>query len=84
MLRGIDDVAEYRAEVREAGTGTSLRVEIEPTPRVNDATDALVEQVSQAIRDTLHFRAEVSVVAPGSLPRFEGKGARFVRIREEA
>lgn len=84
VIRGIDDVADYRAEVRETATGTSLRVEIEPAARAGDGTEALVEQVSQAIRDSLHFRAEVNLVAPGSLPRSEGKGSRFVRIPEEA
>ena len=84
VVRRFDDVAEYRAEVRETATGTSLHVELEPIADAQDRAGALVERVSQAIRDSLHFRAEVSTVASGSLPRFEGKAARFVRLREEA
>jgi phenylacetate-coenzyme A ligase PaaK-like adenylate-forming protein len=41
----------------------------------------LCERVARAVHDELHFRAEVRPAAPGSLPRFEMKAKRFVRVR---
>jgi phenylacetate-CoA ligase len=39
----------------------------------------LVQRVDQAIREELLFRAEVTAVAPGTLPRFEMKARRFIK-----
>lgn len=74
VLRRFPDVAEYRVEVEQGGTLAALRIEVEPV--VADRARAVVEQVGQAIRDELLFRAEVVAVAPGTLPRFEMKARR--------
>ena len=63
LLRRFPEVAEYRVEVEA----------------VNGGGAGLVERVDRAIRDELLFRAEVRLVAPGSLPRFEMKARRFVK-----
>lgn len=39
----------------------------------------LVRRVGRAIKDRLNFQAEIIAVPPGTLPRFEMKGRRFVR-----
>ncbi len=39
----------------------------------------LAEQLTNAIRDRLHFTPRVTLVKPGSLPRFEMKADRVVR-----
>ena len=79
VVRGFDEVVEYRAEVGEHSTGNRLTIEVEPTPEAASDAAALAERVSRAVQDRLHFRAEVRVVPPETLPRFEGKGKRFVR-----
>jgi phenylacetate-coenzyme A ligase PaaK-like adenylate-forming protein len=61
-----------------------VRVEIEPDPNYRNATatassNGLPLRVRQALQETLSFRAEVTQVAPGTLPRFEMKAKRFVR-----
>jgi len=38
--------------------------------------------ISAAIRDRLHFRPDVTIVAPGHLPRFEMKANRWELIPE--
>ncbi len=75
LLRRFPEVAEYRVEVDQSAALTALRVEVEP---VNGGGDDLVARVDRAFRDEFLFRAEVRLVAPGSLPRFEMKARRFV------
>ena len=77
VLRRFAEVVEYRVEVDATSPLAELRVEVEPTPT---AAAGLAERVSRAIRDELLFRAEVTLAAPGSLPRFEMKAQR-VRIK---
>jgi phenylacetate-CoA ligase len=76
LLHQFPEVAEYRLEVDETLTLPVLLVEIEPHP---SADAGLAGRVDRAIRDTLLFRAEVRIVPPGSLPRFEMKARRLVR-----
>lgn len=77
VIRRFPEIAEYRLEVDVSQTLTELRIEIEP--REESSGDDLAERVGRAIRDELLFRAEVRVVRPGTLPRFEMKARRLVR-----
>jgi phenylacetate-CoA ligase len=81
VIRRFDEVAEYRVRVRDASHLAALRIEVEP--RTAEAGDDVAERVSEAIRQELHFRAEVSAVAPGTLPRFELKARRIVHGHDE-
>jgi phenylacetate-CoA ligase len=76
LLRRFPEVAEYRVEVDQSAALSALRIEVEP---VNGGGAGLVERVDRAIRDEFLFRAEVRLVPPGSLPRFEMKAQRFVK-----
>jgi phenylacetate-CoA ligase len=73
VIRRFAEVAEYRVEVDRSGPLAALRIEVEPSGAAVD----LAERVGQAIRDELLFRAEVTAVPPGSLPRFEMKARRI-------
>jgi phenylacetate-CoA ligase len=77
LLHRFPEVVEYRLEVDETGPLPVLRVEVEPYPGAE--AGPLAARVDQAIRDALLFRAEVRVVPPGALPRFELKARRLVR-----
>jgi phenylacetate-CoA ligase len=77
VVRRFADVAEYRVHVDNNGPLTALRLEVEPVTAERGA--ALAEQLDRAIRDELFFRAEVTLAAPGSLPRFEMKAKRFTK-----
>ncbi|MCS7045977.1 MAG: AMP-binding protein [Gemmataceae bacterium] len=79
LVRRFSDIAEYRVTVDATATLAELRIEIEPTPTCGSAS-VLGEKVAAAIRDELLLRADVEVVSPGTLPRFEMK-ARRVRIK---
>ena len=78
IIRRFPGVAEYRILVDHSGPLADLRIEVEPATDC-DARE-LVETVSRAIRDDLLFRVDVSAASPGSLPRFEMKARRVVRI----
>jgi phenylacetate-CoA ligase len=74
VIRRFTEVVEYRVEIDTRQSLAAVRVEIEPA---GDAVAGLANRVAQAIRDDLLFRAEVVVVAPGTLPRFEMKAHRI-------
>ena len=77
IVRGIDEIAEFRLEVDETKSMTELRILVE----VGDGAPGLAKLLTQAIRDRLHFSPEVVVVEPGSLPRFELKANRVDRVK---
>ncbi|HLU48707.1 MAG TPA: AMP-binding protein [Planctomycetota bacterium] len=85
LLRRFCEVAEYRVVVIESGHLSRLVIELEPSvaPDLAGSSDergrSLATRVAQAIRDGLRFQADVEVVPPGTLPRFEHKARRFVR-----
>jgi phenylacetate-CoA ligase len=79
VIRRFAEVTEYRLVIDETSALKELRVEIEPAPA---AASNLAERVAAAIRDELLFRADVVVVPPGSLPRFEMKAKRIQRIQQ--
>jgi phenylacetate-CoA ligase len=76
IVRRFADIAEYRVHVDRAGPLADVRLEIEP---VRGAGAAVAEAVVRAVRNELLFRIEVTVVPPGSLPRFEMKARRLIR-----
>jgi phenylacetate-CoA ligase len=82
VIRQFSEVAEYRVEVDRTETLAALRVEVEPASGGREPpviAQDLAERVRRAIRDELLFGAEVTAVAPGTLPRFEMKSGRIVR-----
>ena len=81
ILRQFDQVAEFQIEVHTDRSMPHLLIRIEPQPGlVRGEKDALVTAVGEAIKDRLNFHAEIVAVEENSLPRFELKGRRFVKI----
>ncbi|MCO6453829.1 MAG: phenylacetate--CoA ligase family protein [Pirellulaceae bacterium] len=74
ILRGFPEVVEYRMRASKQHEMDSLLVEIE------DRLEA-PERVARELRLRLGLRVDVRCVPLGSLPRFEGKGKRFVDER---
>lgn len=77
VIREVEGVAEYRLRVRRRDAMDELAIEVEPADGADGV--AVVQRVASAVRDRLHFAAEVCAVAAGSLPRFEMKAQRVVR-----
>lgn len=75
ILRGCGGVAEYRVHISQHLSLTELSLEVEPA----HADDGLPHRIEAALRDALSLRIPVSLVAPGSLPRFEMKARRWLK-----
>jgi phenylacetate-CoA ligase len=71
-------VAEYRVEVGSHLAMSELKIEIEPTPGKDAA--GLVHAVEAALRNTFALRVSIQAVPPGTLPRFEMKARRWVKV----
>ena len=77
IIRGFAEIAEFRLELDATGALPVLRIEVEPISA--GAGPEVARRIDRAIQQQLLFRAEVSAVAPGSLPRYEVKARRFSR-----
>ncbi len=79
IMRSFGGVAEFRVEVDRSHALTELRIQVEPEPAC--AGDAgLPHRIEVALKDALSLRIPVSMVAVGSLPRFEMKARRWIRV----
>jgi phenylacetate-CoA ligase len=77
ILRSCQGVAEYRVEIRVGRGLAELSIQAEPS---EDDDAGLVHRLELALRNALGLRVPVSAVARGSLPRFEMKAQRWVRV----
>ena len=80
IVRESPEVVEFRLHVSTRRAMPHLRIELEPRPNLSPEVIAAVQsRIETACLDRLHFRAEVVVVASGSLPRFDLKARRLIR-----
>lgn len=80
IVRGFEDVVEFRIEAYTERGMDALRCTIEPRTGVDGA--GLARAVGEAIHRDIGVRAALDIVEPGSLPRFDMKARRFTRRRE--
>jgi phenylacetate-CoA ligase len=78
VMRAIEDVAEYRVEIRQGPALAELRLEVEPVTECQD-TAALGKKIEARVRSAFSLRVPVTICPPGALPRFEMKARRWVR-----
>ncbi len=77
IVRRFPEVEEFRVDVVQSDGMAELKITVEPGAA--GAPAGLAEGVVESVRDNLHIRPVVEVVAPGTLPRFELKARRFFR-----
>ena len=88
-LLATEDLApHYRLVFDRRATLTRLTVEVEPAPAAlersggfaprHPALDTLRRRVAERLRETIGLTVEVTLVAPGTVPRSEGKAVRVV------
>ncbi len=77
IIRGFAEVAEYRVHVSTTQAMTEMRVEIEPV--AGAVATALATRLEQMFHKAFALRVPVSVVAAGTLPRFEMKAKRWIK-----
>ena len=78
VLRELQDVAEFRIEVSTQRELPKVTITVEPRDSTT-APDVLAARVREHIKARLNFTVDVTIVPPGTLPRFEMKGRRFFR-----
>jgi phenylacetate-CoA ligase len=72
-------VAEYRVELDACGPMAELRLQIEPSTQCADVT-GLCKRLAESFQAALHLRVPVLPLPAGSLPRFEMKANRWLRV----
>ena len=77
ILRAFPEVVEFRVTASKSSAMDSLAVEVEDRL-------AQPERIARELQLRLGLKIEVQLVPLGTLPRFEGKGQRFVDRRKEA
>ena len=79
LVRSSGAVAEYRVEIHTDRALPEIKIQVEPAPDCpNEA--GLAERLETAMRTAFNLRVSVSLVPSGSLPRFEMKAKRWVRV----
>jgi phenylacetate-CoA ligase len=77
IVRGFEAVLEYRVEIQNHRTLPELAVRVEPTPG-HAQDNGLTHRLEAALTNAFALRIPVTLVAPGTLPRFEMKARRWV------
>jgi len=77
ILRGFPEVVEFRVTATKAGAMDTLAVEVEDRL-------AQPERIAREMHLRLGLKIDVQQVPLGTLPRFEGKGQRFLDRRAPA
>ncbi|MCH9022866.1 MAG: phenylacetate--CoA ligase family protein, partial [Planctomycetes bacterium] len=79
VIRSIDAVAEYRVEIQTERSMTELNIKIESTDNLTNG-HKLTEHLQAKLESTFALRIPVTLVAAGTLPRFEMKAKRWIRL----
>ncbi|MCH9023084.1 MAG: AMP-binding protein [Planctomycetes bacterium] len=79
VVRSIDAVAEYRVEIQTARSMTELNIKIEPAGDLPNG-HKLTEQLQAKLKSAFALRIPVTLVPAGTLPRFEMKAKRWIRL----
>jgi phenylacetate-CoA ligase len=80
VLRRFPAVVEFRTTVDATKAMADIRIEVELDPAVDDP-EAERRVIEDALRAALALRVPVTLAETGSLPRFEMKARRWIRLR---
>jgi phenylacetate-CoA ligase len=75
LLRNFSQVADYQIEVDKTKPLAELRLQVEPVHASAGAN--LANEIQDTIQNTFHLRVPVTMVSPGTLPRYEMKAKRW-------
>ncbi len=79
ILRTCGGVAEYQAQIRTADSLAELNIHIEPSAECSDPA-GLARKLEDAFLSALALRVPVTLAPPGTLPRFEMKAKRWLKV----
>lgn len=81
IVRGCPDVSEYRVEVDSRGAMPEMTLFAEVANQGGDP-ELVRRALEECFQSTLNLRVPVEIVSPGTLPRYEMKARRWVRVTE--
>ncbi len=79
IIRSCGEVAEYQVTISNARALAELSVQIEPVLGCSDPS-ALVNRLEKCFQDAFALRVPVKTALAGTLPRFEMKANRWVKV----
>jgi phenylacetate-CoA ligase len=79
IVRACPGVAEYQVEISSRQTLAEMSLQIETSPDCKDR-ESLIHRLQRSFETALSLRVPIKLVAPGSLPRFEMKGRRWIKV----
>jgi phenylacetate-CoA ligase len=79
IIRRCPGVVEYQVRFDASRPLAELSIQIEPAADCPDVR-AVVKRVENELESTFHLRLPVAAVAPGTLPRFEMKARRWIKV----
>jgi phenylacetate-CoA ligase len=81
VLRAHPEVAEYRIELRRNREMDDMRIIVERAPALSvEDGEALARRLADEMHRNFALRIDCTCAAPGTLPRFELKAKRLVRV----
>ena len=84
LVLDIKELAPYfQIELSKEGAMDKMTVFAEPTPEQASATSELGNLLRKRIKDTIGVSATISVGAPGSVERSQGKARRVIDLRSK-
>jgi phenylacetate-CoA ligase len=81
LVRAHPEVVEYRVQLDCRHAMPEMTLEVETAANIPGVL-SLPRRLEQSFQTTLNLRVPVVLVPPGSLPRFEMKAQRWVRVTE--
>jgi len=82
IVRRCPEVGEYLVEVDSRRAMLELNLCVELTHSSSQGAEAVRHSLEEAFQAALNLRVPVRVVPPGTLPRYEMKARRWVRVTE--
>jgi phenylacetate-CoA ligase len=79
IIRRFDRIAEYQAEIYTERAMLEIRLRVEPTPDCPDR-EHLRHEIEAELRAAFNLRIPVLIERPGTLPRYELKAKRWIRL----
>jgi phenylacetate-CoA ligase len=79
IIRSTPDVGEFRVEVRTHRAMSELSILVEPDASCEDP-HRLARRIENGLREAFTLRIPVKTVGRGTLPRFEMKARRWVKV----
>lgn len=79
VMRRCEGLGDYRVLIRQNRAMVELEIEVEPAADCAEPA-AMVVQLEHDLRDVFAMRIPVALVALGSLPRYEMKAKRWMKV----